>query len=134
MLHAVLEEAERAVVKVEQHAHTIAQLAFACLIVTWVAVAVEATIVSVDEPAIGAVTAGVVSSRVEVGPADADEDHVHTPRQQLHLQKCLPSVISVPVVVSDVLSLTVCVADAPPSLNVTRSARNVRHNNNGGSW
>ena len=33
MLHAVLEEAERAVAKVEQHAHTIALLEVACIIV-----------------------------------------------------------------------------------------------------
>jgi hypothetical protein len=46
MLHAVLEEAERAVVKAEQHAHTIALLVAACWIVAVLAVATEASDVS----------------------------------------------------------------------------------------
>jgi hypothetical protein len=59
MLYAVLEEAERAVVKVEQHTHTIALLAAACFIVAPLAVAEEVTVVSVDEPAVGAVPIAV---------------------------------------------------------------------------
>jgi hypothetical protein len=54
MLYAVLEEAEGAVVKVEQHAHTIALLVSACCIVALLAVAVEGTVVNTDEPAVGA--------------------------------------------------------------------------------
>jgi hypothetical protein len=54
MLYAVLEEAERAVVEVEQHTHTIALLAAACCIVAVLAVAAEDTIVSADEPAVTA--------------------------------------------------------------------------------
>jgi hypothetical protein len=72
MLCAVLEEAERAVVKIEQHTHTIALLVGACSIVAVHAVAVEVAIVSVDEPAVGAAPAAVCSCRVEVGPADAN--------------------------------------------------------------
>ena len=56
MLYAVFEEAEGAVVKVEQHAHTIALLVEACCIVVsaLLAVAAEGAVVSADEPAVGA--------------------------------------------------------------------------------
>jgi hypothetical protein len=81
MLHAVLEEAERAVVKVEQHAHTVPLLEVACFIVAVLAIAAEGTFASFDEPAIGAGPAAVVSCRVEVGPADSDEDVDHILRQ-----------------------------------------------------
>jgi hypothetical protein len=46
MLYAVLEEAEGAVVKVEQHTDTIALLVFACCIFIRLAVAVEGTVIS----------------------------------------------------------------------------------------
>jgi hypothetical protein len=74
MLYAVLEEAEGAVVKVEQHAHTIALLVAACCIVAVLAVAVEGAIVIEDEPGVGAAAVVVFFCRVEVGPADADHD------------------------------------------------------------
>jgi hypothetical protein len=85
MLYTVLEEAEGAVVEVEQHAHAIALLVGACYIVALLAVAVEGTFASVHEPAVGAFPLPVLSCRVEVGPADADEDHVQPLRQQLQL-------------------------------------------------
>jgi hypothetical protein len=87
MLYAVLKKAEGAVVKVEQHTHTIALLVGACFIVAALAVAAEASGASVHEPAAGAFAVSVVSCRVEVGPADADEgeSQSHTLRQQLHL-------------------------------------------------
>jgi hypothetical protein len=44
MLHTVLEEAERAVVEVEQYAHTVALLVAACFIVALLAVAPEGTV------------------------------------------------------------------------------------------
>jgi hypothetical protein len=52
MLHAVLEEAEGAIVKVEQYSHTIAVVVCSCLIATVFAVAVDATFASFDEPAV----------------------------------------------------------------------------------
>jgi hypothetical protein len=89
MLYAVLEEAEGAVVKVEQHAHTVALLVAACTIgINLLAVAAEGTIVSEHEPAI-VTSRAEESCRVEVGPADANEDAVHILRQQLHLPKVL---------------------------------------------
>ena len=69
VLHAILEETKGAIVKVQQHAHTIALLVFACRIVVPLAVAEEGSIISADAPAISAVKAGI-----KVGPADADED------------------------------------------------------------
>jgi hypothetical protein len=66
MLHAVLEEAERAIVEVEQHAHTIALLVGAYWTV-WVAIAVEDPTMRADEPAISAVLLDVLASRVERG-------------------------------------------------------------------
>jgi hypothetical protein len=58
MLHTVLEQAERAIIEVEQHAHTVGLLVGACFIVGVVlAVAEERTGVGVDEPAVGAVPA-----------------------------------------------------------------------------
>jgi hypothetical protein len=85
MLYAVLEEAEGAVVKVEQHAHTIALLVAASRIVVVLAVAEEGTVVSTvgataateDEPAVGAFTVVVFSCRVEVGLANANHDAAH---------------------------------------------------------
>jgi hypothetical protein len=74
MRYAVLEEAEGAVAKVEQHAHTIALLVAACFIGARLAVAIEATVVSVHEPGVGAFPVEVSYTRVEVGPADANED------------------------------------------------------------
>jgi hypothetical protein len=85
MLYAVLEEAERAVVEVEQHSHTISLLVGACTIGALLAVAPEGATVSANKPAIGAATDEVCSFRVEVGLADADEDVGHMLRQQLHL-------------------------------------------------
>jgi hypothetical protein len=58
----VLEEAERAIVKVEQHAHTIILLHTITLyIVAILAVAAEGAVVSADEPAVGAFPIKVVS-------------------------------------------------------------------------
>jgi hypothetical protein len=61
MLYAVLEEADRAVVEVEQYAHTVALLVGACSIAVLLAVAVEGTTVRINEPAVGAVTPPVYS-------------------------------------------------------------------------
>jgi hypothetical protein len=54
MLYAVLEEAERAIYKIEQYSQTISLHVFACFIVARLAVAKDGTIVSADEPAVGA--------------------------------------------------------------------------------
>jgi hypothetical protein len=78
MRYTVLEEAERAVVEIKQHTHTIALLVAACFIVVLLAVAVEGTVVSVDEPAIRTFPLVVFSCRVKIGPADADQGVVHT--------------------------------------------------------
>jgi hypothetical protein len=53
MLHAVLEEAEGAVVKVEQHANTVDLLVCTCCIVVLLAIAVEGTATSmVNHPSV----------------------------------------------------------------------------------
>jgi hypothetical protein len=54
-LCAVLEEARGSAVKAQQDAHAIALLVSACLIAIFLAVPVEGSIVSIYEPAIGAV-------------------------------------------------------------------------------
>jgi hypothetical protein len=83
MLYAVLEEAERAVVKVEEHTHTIALLVAACpIIIAVLAVAKEETIVRADEPAVGAVPIEVFFCRVEVRPADANHYAAYIPYQR----------------------------------------------------
>jgi hypothetical protein len=56
MLYAVLEEAEGAIVKVEQHAHTITLHVAACSIGVLLAIAEESSVGSIDEPGFGTVT------------------------------------------------------------------------------
>jgi hypothetical protein len=74
VLRAIPKEANEAVVKVQEHANTIALIVAACGIVALVAVAVQGSIVSIDEPAIGAVSIEVASGWIKARPADADED------------------------------------------------------------
>jgi hypothetical protein len=74
VLRAILEEAQGAVAKVKQHANTGALLVAACLIVVFLAVAVQGSIVSRYEPAISAVSTEVHSCGIKVGPADSDQD------------------------------------------------------------
>jgi hypothetical protein len=70
MLYSILEEAKGAIIKVQQHAHTIS-------------LGVGATTSSIHEPAIGAVNTQVVSFGIKVGPADADAD-AKIYRKRLH--------------------------------------------------
>jgi hypothetical protein len=72
MLHAVLEETERAFVKVEQYTYTVTHIDAACCIVYGFAIAAEAAFIRPDEPAVSAGGNTVVVIVVKVGPGHAN--------------------------------------------------------------
>jgi hypothetical protein len=84
VLHAILEEAKGAIVKVQQHAHTTTLGVTACPITEALAVAEEGAIVRIHEPAIGAGMTQVAPFEIKAGPADADAGGAHIYRKQLH--------------------------------------------------
>jgi hypothetical protein len=72
VLHAVLEETERAFVKVEQYTYTVTLLDFACCIIVVFAVAAEAAFTRPDEPAVSTIikSAVVIGVKVRLGNAE----------------------------------------------------------------
>jgi hypothetical protein len=74
--HVVLEETERAFVKVQQYTYTVALVDDACCIVVLFAVAPEAAISREHEPAVSAHPVRVVPIWVEVWPGHTDKDRI----------------------------------------------------------
>jgi hypothetical protein len=72
VLHAVVEETERAFVKVEQYTYTVALMDVACCIVAVFAIAEETASIGNDEPAVSALPRSVVAIRIEIGPGHTD--------------------------------------------------------------
>jgi hypothetical protein len=77
MLHAVLEETERAFVEVEQHTNTFALVDVACVIVSPFPVAVETASIVTDEPAASALPTSVLYCRVAVYAAEIQPHASH---------------------------------------------------------
>jgi hypothetical protein len=100
MLYTVLEETERAVVKVEQYTYTIALIHAACnivlvLIIAQFAVAVEATSIGTDEPGVSALCNSIADIGVEVGPGHTDTDIKFVSAKITRIQKVhLPIVLA----------------------------------------